>query len=350
MRGYAQVRYNRLFASNDRLVNVQGDRSIGKGGGVFFRRARLILQGDVHERVAVYLQTDAASAIDDVAHAVTMRDWYADLAFDAKKESRLRVGQSKVPYGFENMQSSQNRLPIDRSDPINTGAPNERDLGVFFYWAPAEIRARFKHLVEAGLKGSGDYGVVALGVYNGQGPNAKERNDNRHVIARATYPFQIGAQYLEVGAGGYAGKFVVTKSDGVGGAADQRDVRAHATFVLYPQPFGLQAEYNVGVGPELDAARGVVREGRPHGGYAMAMYRAGPLMPYVRAQTYDGGKKHETDAVKYKVREVEAGVEWRANDYVELTTAWAWASRTAPKAPYEVESGRLLRLQLQFNY
>jgi hypothetical protein len=26
---------------------------------------------------------------------------YFDLSFDAKKEYRVRIGQSKVPYGFE---------------------------------------------------------------------------------------------------------------------------------------------------------------------------------------------------------------------------------------------------------
>jgi hypothetical protein len=56
------------------------------------------------------------------------------LSFDAKKEFRVRVGQSKVPYGFENL-SSQNRLTLDRNDALNSAVANERDLGAFFYWA-----------------------------------------------------------------------------------------------------------------------------------------------------------------------------------------------------------------------
>ncbi|MCU0683872.1 MAG: porin [Polyangiaceae bacterium] len=350
VRGYTQLRYNRLLASNDDFVNAQGDRSIGKLNGFSLRRARLIVSGDVHERVSVYLQTDAANAVGDLTHVVAMRDWYADVALDERKEARFRLGQSKVPYGFENMQSSQNRTPLDRSDAINTGAPNERDLGVFFYWAPAEIRARFKHLVDSGLKGSGDYGVIALGAYNGQGTNLKERNDNLHVIARATYPFVIGDQILELGGGGYAGKYVVNKGDETGGPDEFRDARAHVAVTLYPQPFGFQAEYNVGVGPELDASRNLVREGRPHGGYAMVMLRLGHFLPYARVLTYDGGKKQETDAIKYKVRELEAGLEWRVFDALELTAAFTQGSRTAPKSPYELESGRLVRLQAQFNY
>jgi hypothetical protein len=50
------------------------------------------------------------------------------LSFDAKKEYRVRIGQSKVPYGFENLQSSQNRLTLDRNDALNSAVANERDL------------------------------------------------------------------------------------------------------------------------------------------------------------------------------------------------------------------------------
>ena len=50
---------------------------------------------------------------------------------DKEKVNRLRIGQSKIPYGWENLQSSQNRLPLDRDDAFNSAAKNERDLGVF---------------------------------------------------------------------------------------------------------------------------------------------------------------------------------------------------------------------------
>jgi hypothetical protein len=53
------------------------------------------------------------------------------------------------------MQSSQNRLPLDRNDALNSAVSNERDLGVFFYWAPQKTRKLFSSLVSDGLKGSG---------------------------------------------------------------------------------------------------------------------------------------------------------------------------------------------------
>ncbi|MGZ5242951.1 MAG: porin, partial [Bacteroidia bacterium] len=171
LRGYTQVRYNRLLETNSDLKCEQCDKSWGNGG-LFIRRARLVFSGDVHPRVYIYIQPDFASSPSSSAlHFAQLRDAYFDLSLDDKKEYRFRVGQSKIPFGFENLQSSQNRLPLDRNDGLNSAVANERDLGVFFYWAPKKIRARFSELVKSGLKGSGDYGVFALGTYNGQTAN-----------------------------------------------------------------------------------------------------------------------------------------------------------------------------------
>ncbi|WP_395055838.1 hypothetical protein [Flavobacterium sp.] len=34
------------------------------------------------------------------------------------------MGQSKIPYGFENLQSTQNRLVFDRNDVLNSAVGN----------------------------------------------------------------------------------------------------------------------------------------------------------------------------------------------------------------------------------
>ncbi len=108
--------------------------------------------------------------------------------------------------------------------------------------------------------------MFGLGVYNGQTANQSERNDNKHFIVKFAYPheFQNG-QILEGGVSAYTGRFVVSRTAIVpegGGAAQTpggpnniRDKRFGAYFVLYPQPFGLQAEYTVGEGPQLNEAR-----------------------------------------------------------------------------------------------
>lgn len=348
IRGYTQLRYNRFLETNEKLVNTQGDKSIGKNGGFLLRRARIILFGDIHPHVSIYLQPDFASTANDQIHVSILRDWYADIFVDKDKELRFRVGQSKVPFGFENMQSSQNRAPLDRSDALNSALKDERDLGAFVYYTPKKIRARFKQLVDDGLKGSGDYGVVALGVYNGQTANKSEKNDTPHIVARVAYPFAFGNQILELGAGGYTGKFVVSKDEEIGGDKSFRDARAHASIVLYPKPFGFQAEYNVGVGPEL--RDGAIQERVLHGGYAMVMARLGSFLPYARGVLYEGGRKFDTNAPRYKVRELELGLEWQIVKPLEVVAAYTFAERTFPEAPYPQESGRFLRLQVQVNF
>jgi hypothetical protein len=365
IRGYTQFRYNRFptFDDNDKLVNDQGDKSIGENNGAFIRRARVILFGDVHEHVSIYLQPDFASAISSQLNVTIMRDWYADLFIDKKKEFRVRVGQSKVPYGFENLQSSQNRLPFDRNDAINSAVKDERDIGAFFYWAPAEVRARFKHLVDAGLKGSGDYGVVGFGAYNGQTANRPERNNNRHLVGRLTYPFKIGEQILEVGVAGHYGKYFVTTVDQgmtqytfANGENNLIDARALGSIVLYPQPIGFVAEYNFGRGPSQGTAAPTVIDSRKlQGGYAQVMVKIDDvggttLIPYARYTYYDGGKKFEDNAPHYRVKELEMGIEWQIFKALEITGAYMVTDRTSSKFPYTQLQGHVTRLQVQVNY
>ncbi len=365
VRGYTQLRYNLPgIAYNDKLINEQGDRSLGGNGGFLIRRARLILFGEVFPGVSVYLQPDFASVIGEQLGVAILRDWYADIFFDAKKEFRLRVGQSKVPFGFENMQSSQNRLPLDRNDALNSAVKDERDLGLFFYWAPAVIRERFKFLVDSGLKGSGDYGVVGLGVYNGQTANRPELNKAPHGIARVTWPFLLGGQILELGGGGYVGQATValgTHPDGTrvtSARADNTflDARGHVSAVLYPQPLGLTVEYNVGVGPQLGARTPYeIGEAFLYGGYALASLKLDgvlgtvALLPFVRGTMYDGGKKFVTNSPKYHVREVEFGVEWQIAKGFEFVVAYLMSNRTSDKT-YTNQTGHWTRLQLQVNY
>jgi hypothetical protein len=364
VRGYTQFRYNQFLANNERLVNLQGDRSVGQNAGILIRRARLVLSGDIHEQVNMYLQWDAAASAGDTLHVAQIRDWYFDVALDPDKEFRFRVGQSKVPYGFENPQSSSNRLPMDRSDALNSAVNGERDLGVFFYYAPKEVRRRLKDLTDSGLKGSGDYGMLGIGVYEGQTINLADTNENKHVVARLAYPFLFGEQYFELGVSGYTGKYVVRTDAGiVANPEGIRDARANAYFVLYPQPFGLQVEYNIGDGPELDPIiistdeegetvyTGAVQRKHLHGGYALASLKLGNVIPYVRVMNYEGGKKHERNAPRYSVKELEAGIEWQILDALEVTGAFTVAERTdGGRIPYAKEDGHLLRLQVQFNY
>ena len=362
IRGYVQVRYNKLLETNSKLQCEQCDASWGGDGGLFLRRVRLVFSGQISNRVYFYVQPDFASDVTGELNFGQLRDAYFDLGLDDSNEFRIRLGQSKIPYGFENMQSSQNRLPLDRADGTNSAIKNERDVGAIFYWAPDEKRQLFTSLVQDGYKGSGDYGVFAFGVFNGQAANTSEANKNMHVVARFSYPFEVGNQVIEPGIQAYAGKYEVlgdNLSDGVKTNADLNysDRRAALSFVLYPKPFGIQAEYNVGKGPEFNKATDSIEVKNLHGGYLMFSYmlkfkKEHVLMPFARAQYYDGGKKHELDARSYRVKELEFGFEWQPLKQFELVAMYTISSRRFEDYVKQdnLQTGNLLRLQAQLNF
>lgn len=360
LRGYTQFRYNRLLETNPQLSCEQCDRSWGNNNGVFVRRARLILSGDITDRVFMYIQPDLASTVGSSLHYAQLRDLYFDVALDKEKEFRIRVGQSKIPFGFENLQSSQNRLALDRVDALNSAAPNERDLGAFFYWAPAKIRKRFSHLVSSGLKGSGDYGVFGAGLYDGQTANRPEANNNLHVVTRLSYPFELkSGRFIEAGIAAYTGQYTLNRDQRNAGTAGPElypDRRVEGSLTIYPQPLGFQAEYNVGRGPQFNPSTLRIEDRHLRGGYAQIMYmrkfHRQVLTPFIKFQYYNGGKKQETDARKYLVRDEEFGVEWQPNPFVEFTATYTHSDRTFEdfRTPSNRQTGNLLRLQLQFNY
>lgn len=361
-RGYAQGRYNRLLETNPLLKNEQGDKSWGENGGLLLRRLRLVFSGQISKRVYFYIQPDFASSVSSGSlHFGQLRDAYFDLGLDKKNEFRIRLGQSKIPYGFENMQSSQNRLPLDRADGTNSAFANERDMGAFFYWAPAKIRKRYAMLVRSSLKGSGDYGVVGFGMFNGQTANKPEANNQRHWVARLTYPMAIGNQIIEPSLQAYTGKYVMMPdqiSNGVRVTSNRnyKDQRMAATFVLYPQPFGVQAEYNIGRGPAFNKLTDSVEVQKLDGGYITLSYLAHikkhKIIPFARAHHYKGGKKHELDARKYRVDELELGIEWQPIPEFELVCHYTLSSRRFEDYIRQdnLQQGRLLRIQAQINF
>lgn len=362
IRGYSQIRYNRLLETNPNLNCEQCDRSWGDNGGFFMRRMRVIFFGQIGPKVYFYVQPDfASSAASDRLHFGQIRDAYFDIGLDNDNEFRLRIGQSKVPYGFENMQSSQNRIPLDRNDALKSAVANERDIGVFFYWAPKEKRKLFSNLVSDGLKGSGDYGMFAFGLYNGQTANSPELNNKLHAVTRFSYPMLVGKQIVEMGIQAYKGQFVIPRSNLSAGVKYKPDLnytdeRVAASVILYPKPFGIQAEYNVGRGPAFNKQTDSIEVQSLNGGYIMLSYlkkfSRQTLIPFVRYQQYNGGKKHERDARSYNVKELEIGAEWQINKNFELVVNYTLSNRRYEDYILQnnLQKGNLLRIQAQVNF
>jgi len=362
LRGYTQLRYNQLYESNTNLKCEQCDASWGGNGGFFFRRIRLIFLGNITNNIFMYIQPDfAAPGGNNSLNFVQVRDAYFDIGIDQYNEFRFRIGQSKVPFGYENMQSSSNRIPLDRTDALNSAIANERAIGVFFYWAPKEAREIFASIANARSKGSGDYGVLSFGVYNGQALNRREENNTLHTVAKVTYPFKFSKQIFEPSLFAYSGKYVLPSDQIRAGVKTQvnreySDQRIGASVALSPQPFGILAEYNIGKGPEFNPVSDSIETKNLHGGFVTLSYYqdfgAFSMMPYFRAQYYNGGKKHESDARKYRVREINIGIEWQPIPNLEIVTEYVISSRRFEDFLLQdnLQQGSLLRIQAQINY
>jgi hypothetical protein len=244
---------------------------------------------------------------------------------------------------------------------MNSAFANERDIGAFLLWAPQKTRALFSSLVSEGLKGSGDYGVISLSLFNGQTANRPEQNNSLHVAARISSPLTLGNQVIEPGLQAYSGKYVVTPDQLSAGtkvtaSRNYLDERVAASFVLYPKPFGVQAEYNVGRGPEFNKVTDSIETKSLGGGYVTLSYllkRGGALLyPFARYQYYDGGKKHELDARSYTVKETEVGLEWQPIKNLEFVAMYTFSRRRFEDLHNQnnLQKGRLLRLQAQVNF
>lgn len=368
--GYTQFRYHRLLNDAGMELNHPADRSINENEGFLIRRGRFKLSGDLTDHLYLYSQLDYAGSVFGSGGSLGLqaRDLYGDVSLDKDHVYRFRIGQSKVPFGFVNLQSSQNRAPFERPDALNSAVEGERDIGIYFMYTPVEIRKRFKDLVKNGLRGSGDYGMLTFGAYNGQGLNRSDKNDTPHVVARATYPFLFSnGQIFEASVQGYYGNFVPTNGDIklAGGTVKPsfdldgvKDARMGVSAILYPQPFGIEAEWNWGQGPTLSDDFKTIESKSLHGGYVMANYRmktdGGEFFPFVRWSYYDGGRKFGTNAPASKVNELDLGLEWSPWREVELSLMYThtFERTNTTSAPYDkVASGAgRIGLQIQWNY
>jgi len=435
--GYVQNRVTDMISGDNGIAlwpdpSVGNDDSGGAGQNFRIRRARIIFSGQIGDHLGFYIQPDFASSAGSFGtqtkdtsgsfsnNVAQLRDAYGDIFIDKEKVHRFRVGQSKVPFGYENLQSSSNRLALDRVDALNSAVRDERDTGVFYYYTPKEIQNLFKEITDAGLKHTGNYGMFAFGAYMGQGANQNDANDNYHVVSRFTYPWKTeSGQIFEAGIQAYKGTYVRStgnyylaggnapkdninnevigggklgtlntriarpyispefSKNGSSSSGEFEDERIAVSFRMYPQPWGLEGEWNWGTSPGLDMnavnssgqRTGAIKNKSLHGGYIQGSYFAkdvnlfntniGTLVPFVKWQYFDGYNKAETNAPKNNVNDWEWGVEWQVAPEVEIAAVYHHMKRTnlttsgefnALEGSYRTFNAEALRVQLQYNF
>lgn len=378
MYGYGMFRYNRLGSPPATLRTYQ-DSSVADNQGFFFRRIRWVVTGQISDHVSVFIQPDLASSSSASGftntHVLSMRDAFGDWNFDKDKEYRLRVGLQRAPCSFDNWQASRVRMAIDRADATNSCANSERDMGISFMWSPKVAQQRYKQMLDY-MYGPGDYGVIHLQVYNGQGLNQPEANDNKHVGMRLSWPWELpGGRLMETGVNMMSGLFVVNRGtfsasspstlvsnfDSAHPNGNYEDTRYNFYIYYPPQPWGFIAEYTFGKGPKRDSD-GTIRTHQLNGGYLQAHYQwkysdVGLANFYARGQYYHGGLKFQQGAPDDKMNEVELGIAWQPDPQWEFTAAYSFTNRTNvfqtvgatsqsnPGQQFDVY-GNLIRLQI----
>lgn len=366
LRGYTQFRFSDVLDENGPALEVPNDRSVNPNESFIIRRGRFVISGDPTEHLSLYAQMDFNASTGAADYSVQMRDLYADVWLDEAKLWRVRLGQSKVPYGFSNLQSSQNRAALERPDALNSAVEGERDILASLMVNTAASKQLFREVGNVNLKGAGDYGMLAVGLYSGQGLNRADQNGDLHVFGRFAYPFKAGDQLFELGVQGYHGRFVsATQALVVGNRTvtpivdpnGVTDARAAATFVWYPQPLGVEAEWSAGRGPTLSQDLTTVAADGLQGGHLQVSYRtrnaAGSWLPFTRWSYYDGSRKFARNAPRVKVNEIDFGMEFARWAEVEVTGVYTFTlDRTRTSAyPYvQTQDAHRLGVQVQWNY
>ena len=183
-----------FFASASRLIQLSGYTQVryqfqqekGKIDGFDIRRARLDVRGNISPYFSYRLQTDFAGT-------PKLLDAYAEIkVYDYLN---FTVGQAKIPFSAENLASSNKMESIDRSQVVEAlvargkdeiGNQNGRDIGVQVGGSFGKFENRFIF----------DY---KIGVFNGAGINAADKNDYKDIVGRLiAHPvkgFDLGGSY-----------------------------------------------------------------------------------------------------------------------------------------------------------
>jgi len=179
--GYAQFRYE----NNDATDKQQ----------FLMRRARVNVRGPASERVSyrIEFQLDAKVSGSAAGSKVQLRTAYADYALNTGK---LRIGQAKIPWGYELLASVPNLWTAERSLFMDRLFPNQRDIGVQWSYRSSPSAPQFD-----------------VGIFNGTGINASDNNDRKNVMARVDFPVRHGTVALST----YDGE------DGADSAATDQD-------------------------------------------------------------------------------------------------------------------------------
>lgn len=195
--GYLQIRYTTDWGAVD-------------GFGV--KRARIKLSGETTPYTTYAFLMDMATLLDGGTVKGIVQDAYVDLSYLPR--ARIRVGQFKVPFSPQYLISSTRWKTIELSQVVKEEVGN-RDIGV-------QVSGTLPHL------------NYTLGLFNGEGGNKVDTNDQVDLVGRLVAEPLRG---LQLGVAHYQGKSGGTEAD---------KVRTGGQVSLLRENIFLLGEYMVG--------------------------------------------------------------------------------------------------------
>lgn len=295
--GYLQVRY-------------QDDDGTDRSE-FLVRRARFNVRGPVSERWSyrVEFQLDAREMDRGPTSKAQLRTLYADCQMG---KGTLRVGQAKVPWGYELLESVPKLWTSERALFMDRLFPNQRDIGVQYAYRASPSAPQ-----------------VNVGVFNGTGINASDNNHRKNLMARVDFPVPNGSVALS----GYVGENGADEA-----ATDQDRYGASARFAC-PGGTEFMGEFATGKAGGSDVRGWYAQVGHP-------VTKKKPNLLFVKYDQYDG----DTDVSDNLFKRWSLGYWYQLDPATRLTLVHAMRRPDAGFPAVSVLDGNRTYLQLQVKY
>lgn len=257
------------------------DLASGKVDNEFrVRRARIDVKGNATEEVGYRVTANL-----DGASSTKAQLWDGYITYKPHPLALITAGQFKYNFTLEGLEGTPDRIPVLRAESINdiasplgTTGGSLRDVGV-------QLLGRKKEAL--GLK-------YAVAVINGAGLNARDNNDDKDVVGRATVSPVEG---LTLGISGYKGK---GQTEDAAFDVDESSYGIDAEYLIKGLGLSIRGEYvkakweNWGyntTSKKWEAIQGTDQE--PNGWYLQAAYNL-PFLP--KLQTMARYEDYEKDS------------------------------------------------------
>jgi len=280
------------------------------------RRARLKIEAPVTDLAGLTLQIDATKKVE-------LKDAYVDLG---RKQDlwRFRMGQSKIPFMYEVLESSSRRLSPERTALARTLFDGERDIGAWVH---------FKNALGDGVPGT----TLDIGAMSGNGPNASDNNNTKDLVARLRFPISRKPVDKNTEADSiYLGYLTGELTDGEGLTTDKHLFGGGISRTWGPVWLRGEAIWGENLGKDIS------------GWYARLAYQLerAPGTLFVRYERFD--EDRDTPNTDYK--NVTVGYEHKLDDKTRVILAHDLRDPDPGHSDFSKTDGGLTTLRVQVKY